>query len=257
MTTLHDQLAAFVAATRGDAAAAGYFGTYASGLSAYANNCLFNRADALADAFPTVKQLVGDDFFGAMARSHARTAPSTSGDLHRYGEAFADFIASFPPASELPYLADTARLDWLCHRAYFAEDSGSFDLGRLAEVPAEEHGALHFMIAPAVGLLVSPWPVASLWRAHRPEGDADWGEFPSPDQGGEWALCWRDRQHQVRVRRLAEAEHAFLAACRDRLPLAEALERALDADEEFDLGMSLQGWIVDQVITDFNENPSP
>jgi hypothetical protein len=257
MSKLARQQARFAEALHTPATASDLFKQSANGISAYANNVLFNRADALADAYPVVRQLVGDDFFGGMARAFARGHVSTSGDLHRYGAEFADFIAAFPPAADLHYLADAARLDWLCHRAYFAENAPSLSLERLAAIPAEQHGALHLQLAPAVGLLASTWPVASLWCAHRPQGDADWGEFPSPDQGGEFALCWRNRRNRVRVRRLAGAAHAFLLACHDGLPLSEAFERALDIDMEFDIGVSLQDWFADQVIVDFQESPTP
>ncbi|WP_374354031.1 putative DNA-binding domain-containing protein [Chitinimonas sp.] len=255
MKSVQQQLHDFIEALSQPEAAAALFGRHAAGASAYANNLLFNRADALADSYPVVQQLVGEEFFGGMARLYARQTPSHSGDIHRYGSDFADFIAGFAPAAELPYLADAARLDWLCHRAYFADDGRRFDLARLADVAPERQGALCLQLDPAVGLLASSWPIASLWRAHLAEDDADHEAFPSPDQGGEWALCWRNRHNKVRVRRLSQSSFAFLQACANGHCLAEALECALDADMEFDLGASLHGWITDQVIADFNESP--
>ncbi|QDQ27316.1 DUF2063 domain-containing protein [Chitinimonas arctica] len=238
----------FVQAMHDPQAAQTLFGRSAGGASAYANNALLNRADALSEAYPVVLQLVGEEFFGGMARAYARVTPSRSGDLNRYGVDFADFIADFAPARELAYLPDTARLDWLCHCAYYAADHAEFSLALLAEVPAEKQGGLRLLLAPAVGLLGSRWPIASLWLAHQPNA----GDFPSPDQGSENALVWRNGHNRVRVRRLMPAEHAFLRACQAGLPLAEALERAMDEDMEFDLGLSLQGWISDQVIVDFD-----
>lgn len=250
--TLAELQARFIAATHDAATAEALFGASAKGASAYANNTLFNRADALGEAYPVVQQLVGAEFFGGMARAYARRHPSRSGDMNAYGAEFADFIAQFPPAAELPYLADCARLDWLCQRAYYAPDQPALKLDALASIPAERQASLGFRLADAVGLLVSPWPVASLWRAHQPlEHDAA-NAFPSPDQGGERALVWRDAHNKVQVRRLLPAEHAFLAACQQQLPLAEALERALDEDMDFDFGLSLQRWVADQVIVDFH-----
>lgn len=250
--SLDDLQRRFARAMHDPEEAARLFGQHARGASAYANNALFNRADALAEAYPIVHQLVGEDFFGGMARAHARLTPSRSGDLNRYGAGFADFIAQFPPAQELPYLADCARLDWLCHEAYYAEDEAGFSFEALAAVPPEQQAGLRLQLGRAVGLMRSRWPVASLWRAHQPlEHDAA-NAFPSPDQGGELALAWRDGRNRVQVRRLLPAEFAFLDACKRHLPLAEALERALDEDLEFDFGVSLQRWVNDQVIVDFN-----
>lgn len=253
--TLDDYQRRFISATRQPDEARALFGDSAKGASVYANNCLFNRADALADAFAVVRQLVGEDFFGGMARAYARSTPSQSADLHAYGAGFADFIRHFPPAAELPYLADAAALDWLCQQAYFAADHAPLRFDALASLAPEQQAGLAFRLAPAVGLLRSPWPIASLWRAHQPlEHDAA-NAFPSPDQGGETALVWRDGLQRVQVRRLLPAEHAFLAACAARLPLSEALERALDEDLDFDFGLSLQRWVADQVIVDFQLEP--
>ncbi|MGQ5522897.1 HvfC/BufC family peptide modification chaperone [Chitinimonas sp. PSY-7] len=241
----------FIAATHDATLADDLFGQYARGATAYANNTLFNRADALAEAYPVVLQLVGDEFFGGMARAYARLTPSLSGDMNVYGNSFPAFIASFEPAQDLPYLADAARLDWYCHLAYYAADCEMLRFDALAAVLGEQQAHLNFVLAPAVSLLRSPWPVASLWRAHQPlEQDAA-NAFPSPDQGGELVLVWRNARNRVQVRRLLPAEFAFLNACQQALPLPEALERALDEDMEFDFGLSLQRWVTDQVIVDF------
>lgn len=244
---LAKQQAQFTAAQRDTTLATQLFGKSAAGISAYANNSLFNRADALAEAYPIVKQLVGEAFFGGMARAYARQHPSSSGDLNRYGATFARFIETFPPAQDLPYLADAARLDWSCHCVYYAVDVDGFKFEELAALPPEDQGGLRLSVGPAVALLKSPWPIVSLWQAHQPNV----GHFPSPDQGGEMALAWRDGLNRVRVRRLMPAEWAFLSGCQQSLPLAETLERALDEDMEFDFGLSLQRWISDQVIVDF------
>lgn len=248
---------AFREATHSPAQATRLFGETASGISAYANNILFNRVDALAEAFPVVKQLVGDEFFNAMALAAAKAQPSQSGNLNLYGAGFAAFVADFPPAQSLPYLADAARVDWLGHCAYYAVDHAPFDPARLATLDADAQSALCFELGPAVGLMTSAWPVASLWRAHQPEDSPDYNDFPSPDQGGERVLVWRDARRRVRVMRLLPAEFAFLDACQRQQPLTEALECALDADMDFDLGLSLQRWINDQVIVNYHERVTP
>ncbi|MFC4160869.1 HvfC/BufC family peptide modification chaperone [Chitinimonas lacunae] len=240
MNRLSELQDGFIAAQGDPELARQLFGASARGLSAYANNTLFNRADALAEAFPIVRRLVGDDFFGAMARAFARGTPSTSGDLNRYGATFPDFIAGFAPAADLPYLADAARLDWLVHLAYYAADAGPFDFAALAAVDPAQQAELVFIPHPASALLTSPWPIASLWLAHQG------GEFPAQDQGGETALVWRD--HHPSVRPLAPAEAAFVTALYDGEPLGLAIEAAFAQDETFELGVSLNRLIADQVF---------
>jgi putative DNA-binding protein len=75
---------------------------------------------ALESIYPSCLRIVGPEFFRAMARRFAGEVPSTSPDLNDYGESFAEWLAIFPPARELPYLPDVARLDWALHRARHA-----------------------------------------------------------------------------------------------------------------------------------------
>lgn len=91
-------------------------GTPESRLKVYRNNTFSNLRAALADVYPVILRLVGEDFFKHAATHFIRAHPSTSGDLNDYGGGFGEFLAAFPPAAELPYLCDVARLEWARRR---------------------------------------------------------------------------------------------------------------------------------------------
>ena len=55
--------------------------------------------------------MVGDDFFAGMARPFIAGSPPAGPVLSEYGTGFADFVARWPAAVGLPYLADVARLE--------------------------------------------------------------------------------------------------------------------------------------------------
>ncbi|KAG0919362.1 hypothetical protein G6F31_021147 [Rhizopus arrhizus] len=55
-----------------------------------------------------------------MARVFAAATPPSSPVLLHYGAEFPDFIASFPPAEPLPYLADVARIERAATEAFHA-----------------------------------------------------------------------------------------------------------------------------------------
>src|SRR4029453_14611961 len=74
----------------------------------YRNNVYAGLIDVLAGRFPVVARLVGEEFFRAMARDYVEREPPSSAVLLRYGAGFADFIAGFPQAATVPYLADMA-----------------------------------------------------------------------------------------------------------------------------------------------------
>src|SRR5512134_2655165 len=128
-------------------------------LAIYRNNVVHNYCEALRAVFPVVERLVGEEFFGHAARRYALACPSRSGDIQAFGESFPEFLAALPGAAGLPYLRDTARLEWLVHEAFHAAEHPGVDLELLAGVPAERYPELRFALHPSCRLLASPYPV--------------------------------------------------------------------------------------------------
>jgi hypothetical protein len=81
----------------------------------YRNNVTVSLIDALAAIYPAVQRITGVEFFRAMARSHIRATPPGSPLLFEYGRDFPAFIESYEYAQDMPWLADTARIEraWL------------------------------------------------------------------------------------------------------------------------------------------------
>lgn len=120
--------------------------------------------DALATAFPVVRALVGEEFFRAAARLYITADPPRSPVLARYGDGFGDFLSTFPPAAELPYLPDMARLERFMVDAYHAADAVPADRALLARLDPQQAAELALARHPAARMLRSPWPVLTLWR---------------------------------------------------------------------------------------------
>jgi hypothetical protein len=220
-------------------------------LAIYRGNARANAAKAIAAAYPVVGKIVGAEFFSGLASEYQSGCPSVTGDLNEYGEAFAAFLADFPPAREIPYLADVARLEWRVHRAHYAADPGPFDPARLASVPPERQLQLRPRLHPACHVLQSAYPVARIWEIHQ---DAFSGEFEVDFPGGPAnALVYRPR-FRVEVAQIGDAEAAFLGAVLDGQTLDAALAAAQLRDASFDLGHSLNEWVQSSVIVDFKLN---
>lgn len=116
----------------------------------YRNNVTVSLVDALASIFPTVQNLVGEDFFRAMARLYVTAHPPTSPLIFTYGESFPTFVESFPPAADLPFLADVARVERLWLDAFHSADAIPLDPAALAQVPAEDLAGIRFRPHPAM-----------------------------------------------------------------------------------------------------------
>ena len=182
----------------------------------YRNNVRLNRIAALADAFANVVQLVGADYFGALARAYVDCTPSNSANLHDDGAALPAFVRGFAPAADLPYLGDVADVDWLLHRAYFAVDAHAIDTSALVELGPERFAAASIRLMPSVGLARSPaWPIADILRMHVDGTPAQLGA------GGQSVLIWREG-FAVRWQALAPAEAYAIAALMTGKAIQEA-----------------------------------
>jgi hypothetical protein len=195
-----------------------------AGIEIYRRNVLSNLHGALASTYPAVRRLVGDPFFREAADRFARAHASTSGDLNLYGAAFAAFLADYPYARELPWLADVARLEWACHESFHAAEAPAFDAAALAAVAEERRAEIRFRIHPAVRLFASAHPVLSIWEANQPERDGT----PDVTVGAQQGIVRREGP-VVHVERLAPAEWRFVAALAREATLEEALD---DADPD-------------------------
>ena len=86
--------------------------------SVYRNNVTLSLISVLASTYPVVEEIVGDEFFATMAREFALSHLPQSPVMINYGEEFPDFLKTFAPVKELPYLSDVARLEWHRNTAY-------------------------------------------------------------------------------------------------------------------------------------------
>lgn len=195
----------------------------------YRNNGAVATRDALGETFGVTRQLVGDEFFNAMAGLFIRTSPPVSPVMIEYGGTFADFIDGFEPAGSLPYLADVARLEWAWHEAYNAADAVPVTIDVLAGHPAEKLEDLMFEFHPSARLLVSEWPVAAIWQAHQIDAELD---RPDAAERGESVLIVRPEM-DVALHRLEPTAFSLIQRLAQGETLGRALEQTND-DADFD-----------------------
>jgi hypothetical protein len=212
----------------------------------YRGNVQANAVKALANAYPVVAKLVGEEFMNGLARAFAAATPSSSGDLNEYGAGFVDFVAAFEPAADLPYLADVARLDWIVHRAHYAADAPPLDVAKIAALAPERAGDVVLVLHPACAVLESRWPLARLWQIHQHDYEAEF----AVDWDEDGALLVERPRWRVRVRPLPAADAAFLRVCRDGAPIREALAAARASDPAFALDVRLPEWAASGVVVD-------
>jgi hypothetical protein len=204
-------------------------------LAVYRGNTGAAWERALAAAYPVLRQLVGEEFFAALARAYGRAVPMDDPDLNQFGARMAGFLKDFEPVAPYPYFCDMARLEWLLHRAYYAPAPARLDheaLGRLQ--PAQLDG-LVLSLHPTAALFRSDWQVIALWRAHQAHP-----HLPFPDElaQAEQGVVARPGWHPQAVP-LPPGDWSLLSAVQQGEPFGAAIEQALEADPAFDLGACL------------------
>jgi hypothetical protein len=227
------------------------------GLAAYRSNAHELAQRALAAAYPAVAQLLGEDNFGALARSLWAAHPPARGDVAQWGGTLAAHIEALPGLiAEEPFMADVARVEWLLHRAASAADA-VLDAASLQLLTTHDPAALTLRLCPGAGCVVSAWPVASIVNAHGV------GE-PSIEEAGrrlregraESALVWREG-YRPRVRGALPGEPDFVAALQAGRSLADSLQAAPALDFGPWLPEAVQGGLLaGAAILDDNKETS-
>jgi len=206
-------------------------------LQVYRNNLCATLSEALAAVYPVTRRLVGAAYFEHAARGYIANHPSRSGDLHHFGGLFPDYLGGYPNSDELPYLPDTARLEWGYHRAFHAEQHPPLDTEGLRAVPPEVHSRLRLTLQPSARLLTSAYPVLRIWQVNQD----DWPGDPTVDlaEGGIRLLILRQGV-EVAFIPLGAGEHLLLQGLTHGLTLLDAQQQAVACEPEFDLATVLQ-----------------
>jgi len=202
----------------------------------YRNNVAVALIGALEARYPVARRLVGDDFFRAMAGAFVAAEKPRSPALMLYGDGFPDFVARFPPAGAVPFLADVARLENAWVEAYHAAEADALALDALAAIAPDALETLRFRPHPAARLLKFSHPAASIWAASQREAEP---RAPAVWSAEEALIARPDADVSVRV--LPPGGFAFAAALFSGASLGDAA--AIAAQEGLDPGPHLVGLI--------------
>lgn len=213
----------------------------AAGLAPYQGHARVLAPRVLAQAFPTVRALLGDEAWASLAQQLWRDHPPVEADLNRWGAALPAWLNAHHSGVDWPWLGDVARLDWACHESTQAADATlqGDTLARLGDTAPQD---LMIRLMPSIHVVRSEWPVVSLRRAPDPA----WRPaHPAPE--AECALVSRPGWHpQVDVLPPTWVDWmSALASGAEQPPLDTLLDRQAPA---FDVTAWLthaltQGWI--------------
>lgn len=161
----------------------------------YRNTVQLGALDALRANYPTVAQLVGEEWFAAAAHQFLDSQPPANPCLLNYGVDFDGFLATLDGAAELPYLPAIATLDRAWTEAHCAADAPSLTV---ADVQALLDSGERVYPHPAThAFWFNDTPAALLWCASRSGADdlsgVDWQAagvlITRPHGAVQWSAC--------------------------------------------------------------------
>jgi hypothetical protein len=186
---------------------------------------------ALAATFPTVAAVVGQEYFGLLARDFMVGMALEDPVLSRYGEHFPQLVAAKQDMHGLPYLADVARLDWALNVAFHAGLEPRLSATDLAAWPQDALLGLSVRLPTGSSLIESAYPLDLIWQASQPSSSVDKVDLAA---GPAYLMVFR-RSEDAAFAVLSPGEAAFIKHLRRGYRLAIAAQHASRVEEDFDV----------------------
>lgn len=200
--------------------------------------------NAIADKFPGTTWLIGSQAMHAAAGAFVRRHPPGAPCIAEYGEDFPRFLAERDELSGLAYLRWFAELEWLLVHAAIAIDLPPLGLQSLAD-HREHLTDVELEGQPGLRYFASPWPVDELMKLYLTDAAPDQYALSAADV---WLEIYGSRG-AIRFDRLERSEFMFRQAVVAGRTLGVAAERALEADEWFDVGAALRRFVMAGLAT--------
>jgi Putative DNA-binding domain len=187
---------------------------------------------AIRTKFPATAWLVGSPFLDEAAKQFVRRHPPTAPCIAEYGEEFPRFLSSHLGAARVPYLHPFAELEWHLGKVAISVDRPVPALEEFSRVETNALMDAGLTLQQGLRYLHSPWPVDDLMKLYLSEMAPSEYRLAPADV---W-LEVRGARGEFQINRLDSAEFIFRKAILDGQSIGAAAERALDENDEFNVG---------------------
>lgn len=210
-----------------------------AGFAAHRNDIAVELMRTLADGFPTIVRMLGEDaFLDVAAQFVAQQAPTVPASMF-YGDRFPAFLRETGTTASAAYVADVAAID----SARITARQLAAAIPHLnSERPADDRSA-QLTLHPSTILLRSKFPAVTGWQVNQPRGDR-WVRH----WGAEDALVACTRL-EPEVWRLPDGGFAFLTALQAGASLTDATVAGLQASTDFDLEEAIAVLTASNIVT--------
>lgn len=217
-------------------------------LAVYADAYRLRLLEVLAEDFPGLHGMIGDQSFETLGIAYIDANPSDHPSVRWFGRRLAGFLRSTAPYREQPLLAEMADFEWAQGEVLDAADSPVLDMDALGGLAPGDWPGMHIGFQNALRRLDLDWNVPALWQAVHDETDAP----PAPrrmEAAVPW-LLWR-RGLEVHWRSLDDDERWAIDTVRGGCSFGELCEGLLartgDAQVPLRAAGYLKRWVTDEL----------
>ena len=216
-------------------------------LEIHSNNYRLTLISTLADIFPAICNLVGEECFAAYARQYVKIHPPSSPVLSCYGANFPTYLAAQDLLSSAPYLKDVGRLEWAWNEAFHARNAETLTPDELHHAASYCDEDVTLALHPSVRLIRSPYPVTKIWlMARQPDEAPQEIELNEPEN-----IVVLRPHNNVSFFTVDPGTYSMLVALAQNDGLASAIDEALKTSPEFSTEGSLGNLIARGAFASF------
>lgn len=196
--------------------------------SVYRNNVVVSLMEAVAESFPAVQAIIGEENFAVLSRSFIYHHPPNSAMMQNYGAEFPAYLTAFKPLAHAPYLADLANLEWQWIEAYHEENADCLAPDALTKIDQDALMQATFEAHPATRIVSSSFDLVTLFSV-REGNQIDLEQINTASD----ILLTRPAL-QVHFQSVEQDIAIFLQNLLNGSTLGEALQSAMDKSSAFD-----------------------
>lgn len=199
---------------------------------------------ALHEKFPATNWLIGGEAFSAAAAAFVREHPPREPCIAEYADKFPAFIGRIEGLHALPYVEPFARLEWALGRVSIAVERTPLTWPDVAKVGSEALLNARLSLQPGLRYIRADYGVDALMRLYLKDETPH--SFAMPF--GDTPIEARGARGTLQFRRLDAGTFAFRSALHGGEPFADAAERGLSVDSNFDAGKALGVLVGDGLV---------
>lgn len=197
----------------------------------YRNTIFENMLNSLSLTFPGTKKLLGKECFKSACFHFFKlqeNMPKT-GCIDFWGENFPYFFDTREEFSDLPYISDFARFEWLKHLAYISKENKAIKIEEIQKYDEREVNLIEFDFQESAYFYKSDFPI---YKIEEMLSKTD-SEAIDIDKEKSYAIILKDK-----ILWLGKSYYIFAKSLKDK-NISNSCSDAIIADSSFDISKAL------------------